>query len=52
MNSQPDGPSARRPVLLGIDAGGSHTTVLVGDGEARVLARAEGPGAEIGRAHV
>ena len=31
-------------VFLGIDAGGSHTTVVVGDGEARVLARADGPG--------
>ena len=31
-------------VLLGIDCGGSHTAVVVGDGSARVLARAEGPG--------
>lgn len=31
-------------ILLGIDAGGSHTTVVVGDGDARVLARADGPG--------
>jgi N-acetylglucosamine kinase-like BadF-type ATPase len=30
-------------VFLGIDAGGSHTTVLVGDAQARVLARADGP---------
>jgi N-acetylmuramic acid 6-phosphate etherase len=32
-------------VFLGIDVGGSHTTVVVGDGDARVLARADGPGA-------
>jgi glucosamine kinase len=30
--------------FLGIDAGGSHTAVVVGDGDGRVLARAEGPG--------
>lgn len=34
---------SRPPVLLGIDAGGSHTTVVVGDGTGRLLARAEGP---------
>lgn len=34
----------RPSVLLGIDAGGSHTTVVVGDGTGRVLARTEGPG--------
>ena len=32
-------------VFLGIDVGGSHTTVVVGDGDAQVLARADGPGA-------
>ena len=31
-------------VLLGIDSGGSHTAVVVGDRTGRVLARAEGPG--------
>lgn len=31
-------------VLLGIDSGGSHTAVVVGDARGRVLARAEGPG--------
>jgi glucosamine kinase len=31
------------PVFLGIDAGGSHTTVVLGDAAGRVLARAEGP---------
>ncbi len=31
-------------VLLGIDCGGSHTAVVVGDRRGRVLARAEGPG--------
>jgi N-acetylglucosamine kinase-like BadF-type ATPase len=44
MNSQPVGPSVRPPVLLGIDCGGTHTAVVVGDGAGRVLARAEGPG--------
>jgi N-acetylglucosamine kinase-like BadF-type ATPase len=42
-----DVPSAHppiRPVLLGIDCGGSHTTVLVGDGAGRELTRADGPG--------
>lgn len=38
-------PSFRPSVaLLGIDCGGSHTAVVVGDAEGRVLARAEGPG--------
>jgi N-acetylglucosamine kinase-like BadF-type ATPase len=42
-------PSTRPPVhpsaiLLGIDSGGSHTAVVVGDRHGRVLARAEGPG--------
>ena len=37
-------PPDRPPVFLGIDAGGSHTTVVVGDSEARILARADGPG--------
>ena len=31
-------------VLLGVDCGGSHTAVVVGDRQGRVLARAEGPG--------
>lgn len=34
-------------VLLGVDSGGSHTTVVVGDREGQVLARAEGPGSAI-----
>ena len=33
-----------QPILLGIDSGGSHTAVVVGDREGRVLSRAEGPG--------
>src|SRR2546427_11421622 len=37
-------PSDRPAVLLGIDGGGSHTAVAVGDRKGRVLARAEGPG--------
>lgn len=36
----PDRPSA---ILLGIDAGASHSTVVVGDRDLRVFARAEGP---------
>ncbi len=32
-------------VFLGIDVGGSHTTVVVGDKTAQVVARADGPGA-------
>ena len=38
------GPSGRPAVLLGIDCGGSHTAVAVGDKDGRVLSRAEGPG--------
>jgi N-acetylmuramic acid 6-phosphate etherase len=37
-------PSDRPAVLLGIDCGGSHTAVAVGDRQGRVLSRAEGPG--------
>ncbi|HYX81128.1 MAG TPA: BadF/BadG/BcrA/BcrD ATPase family protein [Gemmatimonadales bacterium] len=37
-------PSAHPPILLGIDCGGSHTAVVVGDAHGRVLSRAEGPG--------
>ena len=37
-------PPGRRPVFLGIDSGGSHTTVVVGDRDAQILARADGPG--------
>lgn len=43
MSEQPVSPPARPPVLLGIDCGGSHTAVAVGDKHGRVLARAEGP---------
>jgi len=38
------GPSGRQAALLGVDCGGSHTAVVVGDREGRVLSRAEGPG--------
>src|SRR5438093_4886373 len=38
------GPSGRQAVLLGVDSGGSHTAVAVGDRQGRVLSRAEGPG--------
>jgi N-acetylglucosamine kinase-like BadF-type ATPase len=44
MTLRPDHPTAQPPVFLGIDVGGSHTAVVVGDGDGRVLARAEGPG--------
>ena len=44
MTAPPDRASARRPVFLGIDSGGSHTTVVVGDRDAQILARADGPG--------
>src|SRR3989475_11013188 len=37
----PESPSV---LLLGVDAGGSHTAVAIGDARGRVLARAEGPG--------
>lgn len=38
-------PSSHPPVvLLGIDSGGSHTAVVVGDARGRVISRAEGPG--------
>lgn len=32
-------------IFLGVDVGGSHTTVVVGDKAAQVIARADGPGA-------
>ena len=44
MIEQPISPSAQPPVLLGVDSGGSHTALVVGDREGRVLARAAGPG--------
>src|SRR6185503_5201509 len=40
-----DGTDIRMTVFLGIDVGGSHTTVVVGDKTAQVIARADGPGA-------
>lgn len=40
-----DSPTVRPSVvLLGVDSGGSHTAVVIGDREGRILARAEGPG--------
>ncbi len=46
MTSQSDSPTVQpsNAVLLGIDCGGSHTAVAVGDTRGRVLSRAEGPG--------
>ena len=38
-------PAARATTLLGADAGGSHSTVVVALADQRVLGRAEGPGA-------
>ena len=46
MTAQSDSPTVHpsNAVLLGIDCGGSHTAVAVGNANGRVLARAEGPG--------
>ncbi len=46
MTAQSDSPSVQpsNAVLLGIDCGGSHTAVVVGDRQGRVMTRAEGPG--------
>jgi len=46
MTAQADSPTVQQSnaVLLGIDSGGSHTAVAVGDRQGRVLSRAEGPG--------
>ena len=46
MTAQSDSPTVQpsNAVLLGIDCGGSHTAVAVGNANGRVLARAEGPG--------
>ena len=38
-----DYPSKRLITLLGVDAGGSHTTVVIADAEFQVLARVDGP---------
>src|SRR3989449_517755 len=41
-------PSFRHSVvLLGADAGGSHSTVVIGLADGRLLGRAEGPGASM-----
>lgn len=39
--------TTRPTVFLGVDAGGSHTTVVIGDGELHILARAEGPASRV-----
>jgi len=46
MTAQSDRPPVHpsNAILLGVDCGGSHTAVAVGDRQGRVLARAEGPG--------
>jgi N-acetylglucosamine kinase-like BadF-type ATPase len=43
MTSRSDRPSVRPSVLLGADAGGSHSTVVVGSADLSVLGRADGP---------
>src|SRR3989442_7951646 len=46
MKSPSDSPTIRRSdLLLGVDTGGTHTTVVVAREDLRLLARAEGPGA-------
>ena len=45
MKHQSDSPTVRQSVLIGVDAGGSHTAVAIANGSLHVLARAEGPGA-------
>jgi len=37
----------RPPAFIGVDAGGSHTMVVFGDGGLHVLARAEGPASRV-----
>src|SRR5947208_15815834 len=46
MPSEPGALPSVHPsvVLLGVDSGGSHTSVAIADAQGRVLARAEGPG--------
>jgi N-acetylglucosamine kinase-like BadF-type ATPase len=41
---QSDSPTVRPSVVVGVDAGASHTAVAIADSELRVLARAVGPG--------
>jgi len=45
MKSQSDRPTVRPSVLVGVDAGGSKTAVAIADGDLRILARGDGPGA-------
>jgi len=42
---QSDRPTVRPSVLVGVDAGGSKTAVAIADGDLRILARGDGPGA-------
>lgn len=45
MTTQSDRPTVKpSDVILGVDSGGSHTAVVIGDRQGGVLARAEGPG--------
>jgi len=45
MKSPSDSPTVRPSILVGVDAGGSHTAVAIADGNLNIFARAEGPGA-------
>jgi N-acetylglucosamine kinase-like BadF-type ATPase len=45
LNTPSDRPTVRRSLLLGADAGGSHSTVVIGGPDLTVLGRADGPGA-------
>jgi len=45
MNSLPHRQTVRPPILLGADAGGSHSTVVIGTPDLTILGRADGPGA-------
>ncbi len=45
MKAPPDGSTVPPSVVLGGDAGGSHSTVVIGTADLTILGRAEGPGA-------
>ncbi len=47
MTSRSDSQPVRQSVLLGADAGGSHSTVVIGREDLSVLGRADGPGASM-----
>src|SRR5207247_4407408 len=45
MKSHSGRPTVRPSVRVGVDAGGSKTAVAIADGDLRILARGDGPGA-------